>query len=129
MDATAKIAELQAALDDMLTSIDLFFVLMMGIICFLLQAGFGLLEVGCVRAKNAQNIMLKNVMDAAVGAIAYYAFGYSVAYGTYIFASRLALTFWLFEDVLLGDGRSCCFLLLCIDNSTSCLTRQENLLH
>jgi ammonium transporter, Amt family len=74
---------LQAQITDMQTSIDLFFVLVMGIICFMLQAGFGLLEVGSIRAKNAQNIMLKNMIDAAVTAIAYYLFGYSIAYGTY----------------------------------------------
>lgn len=90
MNATEKIAELEvlvagltASLEDTTASIDLFFVLVMGIICFLLQAGFGLLEVGSIRAKNAQNIMLKNLMDAAVAAIAYYLFGYSIAYGKY----------------------------------------------
>jgi Amt family ammonium transporter len=82
-DAEATIASLEADIAELALSLDVFFVLIMGIICFLLQAGFGLLEVGSIRAKNAQNIMLKNVMDAAVGAIAYYAFGYSIAYGTY----------------------------------------------
>jgi len=81
MSDAATIAELQAQLADLTTSIDVFFVLVMGIICFLLQAGFGLLEVGSIRAKNAQDIMLKNLMDAAVTAIAYYLVGYSVAYG------------------------------------------------
>ncbi|CAB9524313.1 Ammonium transporter 1 member [Seminavis robusta] len=78
---TATIVDLQAQIDDMMASIDLFFVLTMGIVCFLMQAGFGLLEVGSIRAKNASNIMLKNLMDASVAAIAYYLFGYSVAYG------------------------------------------------
>lgn len=80
-DLDATIVTLQAELENLKTSIDLFFVLVMGIICFLLQAGFGLLEVGSIREKNAQNIMLKNVMDVAVCAIAYYAVGYSIAYG------------------------------------------------
>ena len=78
---TATITNLQAQIDESNASIDMFFVLSMGIICFLMQAGFGLLEVGSIRAKNAQNIMLKNLMDAAVAAIAYYLVGYSVAYG------------------------------------------------
>jgi ammonium transporter, Amt family len=41
-----------------------------------------LLEAGSVRAKNAQNIMIKNLMDAGVGAICYYLIGYGLAYGT-----------------------------------------------
>jgi ammonium transporter, Amt family len=78
---TATIANLQDQLDEMMTSIDAFFVLVMGMIVFMLQAGFGLLEVGSVRAKNAQNIMIKNLMDAAVTAMAYYLIGYSLSYG------------------------------------------------
>jgi ammonium transporter, Amt family len=84
---------LQAQITDMQTSIDLFFVLVMGIICFMLQAGFGLLEVGSIRAKNAQNILLKNMIDAAVTAIAYYLFGYSIAYGTYVATSGQELVY------------------------------------
>lgn len=76
-----QIAALEAQIKDLMDSIDVFFVLAMGMICFLMQAGFGLLEVGSIRAKNASNIMMKNMMDAAVAAIAYYLVGYSIAYG------------------------------------------------
>jgi Amt family ammonium transporter len=61
--------------------IDYTFVLICGFLCFLLQAGFGLLEVGGVRAKNAKNIMIKKIMDACVSALAYWVFGYAFAYG------------------------------------------------
>jgi Amt family ammonium transporter len=54
-------------------AINLLWVFVAGIMCFLLQAGFGLLEAGSVQAKNAQNIMIKNLMDAAVAALAYWA--------------------------------------------------------
>lgn len=49
------------ALDDpeLANVINMLFVLICGFLCFLLQAGFGLLEVGGVREKNAKNIMLK----------------------------------------------------------------------
>lgn len=60
-------------------AVNLLWILVAGIICFLLQAGFGLLEAGAVRAKNSQNIMIKNMMDACVGAIAYYFVGYGFA--------------------------------------------------
>ena len=59
---------------------------------FLMQAGFGLLETGSIRAKNAQNIMFKNLMDAAVTAIIYYLIGYSISYapgGPFIGGSAL----------------------------------------
>eukprot|EP00549_Striatella_unipunctata_P007703 CAMPEP_0118701394 /NCGR_PEP_ID=MMETSP0800-20121206/17226_1 /TAXON_ID=210618 ORGANISM="Striatella unipunctata, Strain CCMP2910" /NCGR_SAMPLE_ID=MMETSP0800 /ASSEMBLY_ACC=CAM_ASM_000638 /LENGTH=460 /DNA_ID=CAMNT_0006602309 /DNA_START=45 /DNA_END=1427 /DNA_ORIENTATION=- len=81
MAMLAETQDIEAKSTENSNSIDLFFVLTMGILCFLLQAGFGLLEVGSVRAKNAQNIMMKNLMDAAVSAIAYWLIGYGIAYG------------------------------------------------
>jgi ammonia channel protein AmtB len=80
-DTDATIVTLQAELEELKSSVDILFVFICGVICFLLQAGFGLLEAGMIREKNAQNIMLKNVMDVAVCAVAYYAIGYSIAYG------------------------------------------------
>jgi len=46
-----------------------------------LQAGFALLEAGSVRSKNTKNILLKNLLDACIGAIIWWAFGMGVAYG------------------------------------------------
>ena len=43
---------------DVQAAINAVWVIVAGIFCFFLQAGFGLLEAGSVRAKNAQNIML-----------------------------------------------------------------------
>jgi ammonium transporter, Amt family len=62
-------------------AINALWVLVAGIFCFFLQAGFGLLEVGSGRSKNAQNIMLKNLVDISICAIAYWTFGYAFAYG------------------------------------------------
>lgn len=41
-----------------------------------------MLCAGSVRAKNAMNIMLANVVDAVVGSISYYLFGFAFAFGT-----------------------------------------------
>merc|ERR1711871_673847 len=46
-----------------------------------MQAGFAMLCAGCLREKNIKNIMLKNVLDACVGALGFWAFGYGIAYG------------------------------------------------
>jgi hypothetical protein len=43
---------------DTVSAINAVWIIVAGIFCFQLQIGFGLLEVGSVRAKNAQNIML-----------------------------------------------------------------------
>merc|ERR1719440_2322921 len=63
------------------TSVDTTWIMAAGLICFFLQAGFGMLEAGAIREKNAKNIMLKNLMDACIGGMVYYLFGWALAYG------------------------------------------------
>lgn len=56
--------------------------LMLGaILVFFMQAGFAMLEAGSVSLKNTQNILLKNVMDASIGAICWYVTGFGIAMG------------------------------------------------
>lgn len=52
-----------------------------GVIVFFMQSGFALLEAGSVRFKNYQNVLLKNCMDACIGGIVWWAWGYALAYG------------------------------------------------
>jgi len=52
--------------------------------CFkimMMQAGFAVVESSFVRQKNSANIMMKNTVDLALGAMLYWAFGYALAYG------------------------------------------------
>ncbi len=49
---------------------------------FFMQAGFTLLETGFTRAKNALNIVMKNVMDVSVGGLAFYFVGFGLMFGT-----------------------------------------------
>lgn len=52
------------------------------ILVFFMQAGFTLLEIGFTRSKNTGNIIMKNVMDLAVGSVMFWAFGYAIMYGS-----------------------------------------------
>ena len=47
-----------------------------------MQSGFALLEVGSVSAKNTKNILVKNMFDAAVGALGFWSVGYAFALGS-----------------------------------------------
>lgn len=60
---------------------DTFFLIVMGMIVFFMQAGFALLEAGSVRDINTTNILLKNFLDACIGAISYWFIGWALAYG------------------------------------------------
>ncbi len=49
---------------------------------FFMQAGFALVETGFTRAKNAINIIMKNVMDVSAGGLAFFLVGFGVMFGT-----------------------------------------------
>ena len=55
--------------------------LVAAILVFLMQAGFALVETGFTRAKNAANIMMKNLMDFAAGSIGFYVLGAALMFG------------------------------------------------
>ena len=50
-----------------------------GVTVFFMQCGFGMLEAGNVRLKNTKNILLKNLLDACMGAIVWWAWGFAAA--------------------------------------------------
>src|SRR5690606_24451260 len=52
--------------------IDFLWTVVAAILVFFMQAGFGLLEAGFVRAKNVVNILMKNVMDLAFGSLVFF---------------------------------------------------------
>ena len=59
--------------------LDTFFLMVCGVFVFFMQAGFALLEAGSVRAKNTKNILMKNLLDACIGALIWGAWGYGLA--------------------------------------------------
>ena len=58
---------------------DSFYILFAASLVFVMQCGFATLEAGSVREKNVRNVLLKNALDACVGALVWYLFGYGIA--------------------------------------------------
>ena len=58
-------------LTNLIDNLDKFFLVVMGILIIFMQAGFGFLEAGSVRAKNTTNILIKNYADLAAGTYKY----------------------------------------------------------
>jgi Amt family ammonium transporter len=48
---------------------------------FFMQAGFAMVEAGFTRAKNTCNILMKNVMDFALGSVVYWLIGFGLMFG------------------------------------------------
>merc|ERR1719350_2580119 len=67
--------------EDMVKNNDQFFLIVIAIIIFFMQCGFAFLEAGSVRSKNTVNILIKNMLDAFIGATSYWAIGWGLAYG------------------------------------------------
>ena len=62
--------------------VDTLWVLVAAFLVFFMQAGFAMVESGFTRAKNAVNILMKNLMDFSMGSIAYWAIGFAIMFGT-----------------------------------------------
>ena len=49
---------------------------------YFMQAGFAMVEAGFTRAKNAGNIIMKNMMDFVLGSLFFFIFGFAIMHGT-----------------------------------------------
>ena len=68
--------------DPVFNCLDTFWILFAAFLVFFMQAGFGMLEAGLVRTKNAANVLTKNVLDFSFAALGYFIFGYAIMSGT-----------------------------------------------
>jgi len=62
-------------------ALDTIWVLLAAVLVFFMQAGFAMVESGFTRAKNAVNIMMKNMMDLSIGTISFYFIGFAIMFG------------------------------------------------
>ncbi len=112
--AAAVEAKKPPTTDELQTNLNFVWTLIAAFLVFLMQAGFAMVEIGFTRAKNACNILMKNMMDFSVGAIAYWAVGFGLMFGvsngyfgtSHFFFSGVAeadqpwnFAFWMFQVV------------------------------
>ena len=62
-------------------ALDMIWLVLAAALVFFMQAGFAMVETGLTRAKNASNILMKNLMDFSAGAVAFWAIGWAFMYG------------------------------------------------
>lgn len=74
-------AQEMAAAAASIQPINVVWTLVAAFLVFFMQAGFAMVETGFTRAKNAGNIMMKNLMDFAVGSLAFFIIGFGLMFG------------------------------------------------
>lgn len=65
----------------MFSSVNTIWVLLGAALVFFMQAGFAMVETGFTRAKNAGNIIMKNLMDFSIGTPAFWLIGFGIMFG------------------------------------------------
>lgn len=65
----------------MYSSVNTIWVLVATALVFFMQAGFAMVETGFTRAKNAGNIIMKNLMDFCLGTPIYWLLGFGIMFG------------------------------------------------
>ena len=63
------------------SSVNTIWVLLGAALVFFMQAGFAMVETGFTRAKNAGNIIMKNLMDFAIGTPIFWLIGFGIMFG------------------------------------------------
>lgn len=105
--------------EEMQTNINIVWTCIAAFLVFFMQAGFAMVEAGFTRAKNAVNILMKNLMDFSIGTIAFFFIGFGLMFGvtngffgtTDFMASGVAgdgahwdWTFLMFQTVFAGTA-------------------------
>ena len=97
-----------------------------GTLVFLMQLGFAMLSAGCVRRKNASNLLLKTMLDTCTACIGFFLVGYAFAFGGQDpnVGAKLVGTynFLLTGTVSSMKGNRCTAILLCAHVCCSLVT-------
>jgi ammonium transporter, Amt family len=80
-DAPPSLEELQTLVPGLQVTLDNVFVLVATVLVVFMHAGFVLVEAGLTRAKNAGNIVMKNLINFSIGAVVFFAVGFAIAFG------------------------------------------------
>jgi Amt family ammonium transporter len=87
-DLTTTISEFTMSIDNM-------WILVTAVLVMFMQPGFALVEAGFTRSKNTVNILMKNLIDFAIGSVVFWIVGYTLMYGEDIggFIGKISLFF------------------------------------
>ena len=70
-----------SALEALQNNINIVWTCVAAFLVFFMQAGFAMVEAGFTRAKNAVNIIMKNLMDFSIGTLMFFLIGFGLMFG------------------------------------------------
>jgi Amt family ammonium transporter len=79
--ASSDTNSLESIKQELQTNINTVWTCIAAFLVFFMQAGFAMVEAGFTRAKNAVNILMKNLMDFSVGSLAFFLIGFGLMFG------------------------------------------------
>jgi len=90
----AEVSAVEVAKEELQLNINIVWTCIAAFLVFFMQPGFAMVECGFTRAKNAVNILMKNLMDFSVGTIVFFFVGFGLMFGVSngVFGTSL---FWL----------------------------------
>ncbi len=77
----AGVDAVAAAKEEVTLNLNIVWTCLAAFLVFFMQAGFAMVEAGFTRAKNAINIMMKNLMDFSIGTLAFFLVGFGLMFG------------------------------------------------
>ncbi len=80
-EETAEVSAIDSLKEEMQNNINIVWTCVAAFLVFFMQAGFAAVEAGFTRAKNAVNIIMKNLMDFSIGTIAFFFIGFGLMFG------------------------------------------------
>lgn len=81
VSGSTAVAQEMSEIENLQVGLDTLWVLIAGVLVFFMNAGFGMLETGFCRQKNAVNILAKNLVVFALSTIAYWFIGWGLMFG------------------------------------------------
>lgn len=81
VEGPPTVEELAATLSQHEYNLNVVWTCVAAFLVFFMQAGFALVETGLTRAKNAVNILMKNLMDFSIGSLVFFVLGFGLMFG------------------------------------------------
>jgi Amt family ammonium transporter len=81
VEQSSRSADLEAANSELIFNVNVVWTCVAAFLVFFMQPGFAMVEAGFTRAKNAVNILMKNLMDFSIGTITFFVIGFGLMFG------------------------------------------------